>query len=423
MKENFLHYVWQYQLFNTKKLMSVQGEVLHIEHKGNHQQEAGPDFKHAKIRIHKQLWAGNVEIHLKSSDWYAHHHETDSAYDNVILHVVWEYDVPVFRKNNEEVSTLELKGLVSKHILENYQKLRHTTFQWIPCENQVETIPEFIQQKWLERLYIERLERKVKLVENLLLQYKNDWERVLFILLAKYFGAKYNSHAFELMAKSLKMSIVRKESSTQKNLEALFYGLCGMLKNNSQEQYFLELKKIYHHQKNKYKLKEITEPIHFYRLRPSNFPGIRLSQLSEIYTTYPSLFQALINAKDTTKIYEILKVRASTFWDTHYVFNKENKTKRAKQTTKNFIDLLIINVIIPIKFSHMKKEGKDHWETLLDLAETIQPEQNHIVKKYNHYGIHIKNALHSQALLTLKEQYCTPQKCLQCDFGNHLLRG
>ena len=214
MKESFLHYIWQYQLYDKTDLITTSGEKIAVEKAGIFTQHSGPDFTNAKIRIDSQLWAGNVEIHLKSSDWYAHHHETDTAYENVILHVVWEDDMPVFRSNNTPISTLELKGKVSQYLLQKYQKLQVSPKKWIPCEEVIAEVEPFVIEHWLERLYIERLQGKTEFIQDLLQKTKHDWEAVLFILLAKNFGLKYNSEAFYQMTIALDFNIVRKESNS-----------------------------------------------------------------------------------------------------------------------------------------------------------------------------------------------------------------
>ena len=229
MKENFLHYIWMYQLFQKTDLRSTNGESIHIEKSGMYTQLSGPDFKDATIVIANQIWVGTVEIHLKSSDWYVHHHETDPAYDNVILHVVWEDDMPVFRSNHTIVSTLELKGRVPAYLLQNYDALFNKAKFWIPCEMSLSDVEPFVWQHWLERLYIERLYHKTENILVLLDKFHHDWEGVLFVLLAQNFGLKINSEAFYQIALTLDWGILRKERENVMTLEALFMGQAGLL--------------------------------------------------------------------------------------------------------------------------------------------------------------------------------------------------
>jgi len=420
MREHFLHYLWQYQLFNKKELQTTTGERIAIQKTGEHNHNSGPDFINSQILIDSQVWGGNVEIHLKSSDWYSHHHETDKAYDNVILHVVWEDDVAIFRKNNTPISTLELKGLVPKNILENYQDLFYKNKKWIACEEQINTVSSFIWNNWLERLYIERLERKSNNIKTLLDNSKNDWEAVLFILLAKNFGLNVNGEGFSEMAKSIPFSILRKESSNATHLEALLFGQSGLLDKPTDDPYYNKLKVQYAYQQYKYDLKKPTLMLHFFRLRPPNFPTIRLSQFANLYASKQHLFNKLMHVNHIDDFYTLLQTQTSSYWDTHYSFEKESK-KRTKKITKSFIDLLLINTIIPLSFFYQKYFKKEDIESILRLIKQINPEENTTIKKFKKLKLNINNALDSQSLLELKTKYCKPQLCLNCKIGVSLL--
>ena len=421
MKERFLHYLWQYQLFNKQKLTTTAGESIEIQKSGYLNHNSGPDFLEAKIQVGDQLWAGSVEIHLKSSDWYVHNHETDASYDNVILHVVWEDDMPVFRKNNTVVSTLELKGLVSKQIWNKYQNLFQKSNRWIACESVIGEVDNFVWNNWSERLYVERLERKSNEIEKLLKDSTNNWEAVLFQLLAKSFGLKVNGDAFNSLAKNTDFSILRKERINAINLEALLIGQAGLLEDSIDDAYYTELQQIYRYQQHKYQLIQADHRIRFFRLRPSNFPNIRLSQLADLYAKNKNLFQEFIKSETVDSLYHLLQATASSYWDTHYIFGKQSK-KFKKQTTKSFIDLLLINTLIPLRFTYQKHMGQRAIETLFDIVQQLKPEKNSIVKKYQDLGIKVDNAMDSQALLTLKNTYCKPQRCLECAVGLAILK-
>ncbi|AEH01656.1 DUF2851 family protein [Lacinutrix sp. 5H-3-7-4] len=421
MQEDFLHYIWKHKKIETSNLKTQNNELVSILKTGEHNHNTGPDFFNAQLKIGNQLWAGNVEIHVKSSDWYLHNHETDSNYDNVILHVVWEHDTAIFRKNNTEISTVELKNHVSNQALNNYLKLFNNSQKWINCENDFASISGFTMSNWLERLYFERLERKAKDINIILEQSKNNWEAVLFKLLAKNFGLKVNGDSFFSLANNLDFSIVRKQQSKQVGLEALFFGQTQLLSEDCQDPYFLELKKEYTFLKQKFNLNEIgVLPLQFFRLRPPNFPTIRLSQLATLYTTHNNVFSKIIKTNNIIDFYTIFKIEASQFWQTHYTFNKESK-KSKKQLTKSFIDLLLINTVIPIKFSYAKQQGKNIDEEIVLLLEQIGPEKNSIVSKFNSLKNVADSALQSQALIQLKNEYCDKNKCLQCAIGNQLI--
>ena len=230
MKEEFLHYLWKYQLLNVSQLFTTKEESVLVVSPGIHNHDAGPDFLNARLQVDDQTWIGNVEIHLKSSDWYWHQHENDPNYDAVILHVVWDHDVEVFMKNEQTLPTIELKHFVSEVLLANYKKLSKISVRWIPCEQQIQTIDSFVLENWMERLYVERLERKSLFIQSLLKETQNDWDAVLFLLLAKNFGLNKNGDAFFQLAKSIPFSIVRKESFELERLNALLFGQAGFFR-------------------------------------------------------------------------------------------------------------------------------------------------------------------------------------------------
>ena len=402
-------------------LTTVAGELLTITTSGNYLQQAGPDFFNAQIVIGNQKWAGNVEIHIKSSDWYLHHHEKDANYDSVILHVVWEHDTPVFRKDNSEIPVLELKNYVSSAVLANYKALTSPK-SWIYCENQIATVDRFVLQNWQERLFFERLERKAIPIEQLLSTTENDWEAVLFCMLAKNFGLNTNGEPFLKLAKSIPFTIIRKESFEVENLEALLFGTADLFPVDVQDSYTKDLKNRFDYMVQKYQLKKsIIEPVQFFKHRPDNFPTIRLAQLAMLYHKRQNLFSKIIAAKTLEEMYQLFEITISDYWQTHYQFDKESPKKK-KQFSKSFIDLLVINTIIPIQFGYSKSQGKEISETLLELLREIASEKNIIIEKFSSFGIKAKNAFETQSLLQLKNEYCNHGKCLQCAVGIQLLK-
>lgn len=421
MKEDFIHYVWNYKKFDFSNLKTTQGENLIIVNSGQYLQKAGPDFFNAQIILENQKWAGNVEIHLKSSDWYLHNHEKDDNYNNVILHVVWDHDTPIFRKNNSEIPVLEIKSYVSKEELNNYLSLT-TQKSWIFCENQITNIDEFVFSNWQERLFYERLERKIQPVNQLLEESENDWESLLFCMLAKNFGLNTNGESFLKMAKSITFSLIRKEALEVMYLEALFFGQADMIPIDVEDNYPKELKSWYDYIALKYKLsKPAIEPIQFFKHRPDNFPTIRLSQLAMLYHLHRNLFSKIIEANSIEEIYKIFNLSVSDYWKTHYNFDKAS-SKKEKSLSKSFIDLVIINTIIPVRFAYARAQGKEISETLTDLLSNIPSEKNSIIEKFTTFGIKSKNAFQSQSLLELKNEYCNHKRCLQCAVGLELLK-
>tara|TARA_R110002126_G_scaffold277560_3_gene423564 strand:+ start:2030 stop:3301 length:1272 start_codon:yes stop_codon:yes gene_type:complete len=422
MNEDFLYYVWQYKLFSGGKLQTTENQEIYIKKAGMHNKNTGPDFLNAQIEIDHQIWVGNVEIHVKSSDWYLHKHEEDVNYDAVILHVVWEYDTAVFMKNNKALPTLELKNVVDKNLLSNYNALRYQKQYWIPCEKQIPTVSKFLIDNWLDRLYFERLEQKSTLIKALLVQCNADFEAVLFKLLAKNFGLKINGDAFLQLANAIDFSIIRKVRFDENELTALFFGQAGFLEDDLEEVYLQNLKTTYAYLKHKYKLKSIAKnTFQFFRMRPNNFPTIRIAQLASLYFTHQHLFSKLMHISKKDDFYQIFNFRISDFWQTHYTFEKVSK-KSPKRITKSFVDLILINTILPLKFVYLQHRNEFEQEPFLDVIRQIKSEKNSIISKFSDLKIKANTAMDSQALLQLKNNYCTQKKCLHCAIGNDLLR-
>jgi hypothetical protein len=421
MKEDFLHYLWKFKKFDVLNLKTVNNEEITIVNVGQYLELAGPDFFNAQIVIGAQKWAGNVEIHLKSSDWYVHHHEKDVGYENVILHVVWEHDVAVFRSDNSEISVLELKNYVEKATVDNYQSLM-TPKSWIFCEKQLKDVDEFALQNWKERLFFERLERKSQPIFDLLEQTNQDWEGVLFCLLAKNFGLNTNGDIFYRMAQSIPFSIIRKESFEVENLEALIFGTAGLLESEKEDNYFKDLKFRYFYLLHKYQIGKIClEPVQFFKHRPDNFPTIRLSQLANLYHRQQNLFSKISTLNSLKSTYELFQITASEYWQSHYQFDKESPIKK-KTLSKSFIDLIVINTIIPIQFAFAKSHGKEISEDLISLLNEVAAEKNAIIEKFTSFGIQSKTAFETQSLLQLKNEYCNKSKCLECAIGTELMK-
>lgn len=420
MKEDFLHYIWKHKKFKNTNLKTTNGELVEILNLGQHNHNTGPDFFNAQVQIAEQLWAGNLEIHIKSSDWYIHNHETDSNYDNVILHVVWEHDIEIFRKDNSEIPTLELKHCVNEDLIQNYQKLMQSQ-SWINCETDFASVDDFLLYNWLERLYVERLERKSNSIQLLLQNSNNDWEAVLYKMMTKNFGLKVNGESFFSLSNSFEFSILRKLQKDVTNIEALFFGQADLLSEDNLDTYYLDLQKRYSFLKQKFGLNnQGVMPLQFFRLRPPNFPTIRLSQLASLYSKQSSLFSKVIDCHTKEDFYKLFKIETSLFWETHYTFSKVSKPSK-KKLTKAFIDLVIINTIIPIKFSYAKANGKQIETVVFDLIKSLKLESNRITSAFLKLKPIEKNALTSQSLIQLKTEYCSKNKCLQCAVGSSLI--
>jgi hypothetical protein len=422
MIEEFLYYVWQYKLFSFDKLRTTNKHKIEVFKSGNLNTNTGPDFFNAQLKIDNQIWAGNVEMHLKSSDWYLHKHEEDANYDAVILHVVWEHDAEVFMKNNESLPTLELKNFVDKNVFSNYQSLFFSQNKWILCEDEIANTDQFLLKNWQERLYFERLEQKSIMIKELLKDANDNFEAVLFQLITKNFGLKVNGDSFLQLAKSFDFSTLRKVRLEEHQLTALFFGQAGFLGENLQEEYHILLKKEYEYLKHKFKLNPIPKgQFQFFRMRPQNFPTIRLAQLASLFFMHQNLFSKLISISKKEDFYKLFSIDVAEFWKTHYTFETESK-KSVKKLTKSFVDLLLINTIIPLKFVYLQNRGEVKEDDILKLINQISSEKNSVISNFSNLKTDAKNAFESQALLQLKNNYCAKKRCLQCAIGNNLLR-
>ncbi|WP_420321890.1 DUF2851 family protein [Flagellimonas sp.] len=422
MKEDLLHFIWRCDKLQGRPLTTSTSEQIVIKNPGTLNRYAGPDFFNAQIEVGGQLWAGNVEMHLKSSDWYAHHHEVDSNYDNVILHVVWEDDISIFRRDGTEVPTLELRKHIAPIILTKYQQLfQHFNPTFINCEKDFANFDSFLVNGYLEILYVERLEQKATLIFKLLQKSNNDWERVLFIMLMKNFGSKINGDLFAQRAVQLDFSKVRKTGTELHQIESLLFGYMGLLSvEDCNDAYYINLQKEYGYLSNKFNFDSPLGKPGFFGLRPANFPTIRMSQLAHLYHKHQQLFSKLLDADHRDDIYSIFNIEAGPYWDDHFTFGKKSKVRK-KKLSKSFIDLLIINTIIPLRFCYSKQVGLDWTDSLLTLISQLKPEKNSIIDGFKNLGSSTTNALESQAKIQLYNGYCSKNKCLHCTFGANLL--
>ena len=420
MKEDFLHYLWKYKKVPLSCQLST-GESLEIMSFGQYNTLSGADFFNANLLIGGQQWAGNVEMHLKSSHWYAHGHQQDPAYRNVILHVVWEHDIEVFDANNQPIPTLELKNVIAPELLSRYQTSLGAPYEFIPCEKDYKSTPEMILLSWNERLFVERLEEKSAFIAEVWQEAQWDWEKVLFLLLLKYFGGVVNGEAFLEIGRQLDFSIIRKECSHPLHLEALFLGRANLLPEEGEHTYIKDLQQHYAYLKQKYNLQDITTVINFRGLRPQSFPTIRLSQLAQVYEQRESLFSKTLEITDWHTLLALFKVGVSDFWETHYTFHKVSP-KVKKPISATLLQLLLINVVIPIQYFYYKTLGKEITETLIKIIKGLPAERNGVVDAFQRLGAKVETAFDSQVLLQQHKQYCKDKRCLDCAIGVALLR-
>jgi hypothetical protein len=420
MKEEFLHFIWRHGLFLKDKLATTEGHPVEIFSAGQPNTDSGPDFFNAKIRIGNTIWAGNIEIHQKSSHWYQHRHDTDAAYDNVILHVVEFHDKSVQVKNHE-LPTLVLG--YPNEILKNYETLLKSK-HWIACEEKLPEVDPFILRFWFSSLMIERLESKTGEILKILEQNRNNWNETFYQLLARNFGMKTNALPFELLAKSLPLNILSKHKNDLFLIEALLFGQSGLLNETLLgDDYYLSLRKEYSFLYKKYGLSGIESHLwKFMRLRPINFPTVRIAQLAMLIHHSTALFSRILETESPDELRKLFDVTASEYWNTHYRFNKTSEETRPKVLGQIAFNNLLINTIVPLLFvygdQHLDQPMKDR---ALLLLEKLDAEENQIIRKWNKSGIESRTAFETQALLQLKNNYCDHKKCLNCQLGAKII--
>ncbi len=421
MNEDFLYYLWKYHL-PGKTLTGNKKENIYIQHPGQQNYDSGPDFFNGNIKIDDTLWAGNIEIHTKSSDWYRHSHHNDPHYDNIILHVVYEDDRLVLRKNGELIPTLVLKDKFNERLFEKYQGFLLSK-QWIPCRDDIVKAGHFEILSWLHRLSIERLERKAKETEQMLHESKNDFREIFYRKLLRSYGFKTNSEAFEQLALSLPFSVLAKHKYHLPQLEALLFGQAGMLQENFNNEYPKQLQVEYQFLSQKYRLKAMQpEAWKFMRMHPQNFPTIRIAQFANLFCRSTALLQKILEAEKLTDVISLLQTEASGYWLTHFRFGKPG-TSGPKKMGKPSLHLILINTIIPFVFVYGKRTSRQHLcEKAVDWLTSLPPEKNHITRNFNLAGIKPENAMQSQALIQLKTFYCQNKQCLHCAIGHQLLK-
>jgi len=418
MTERLLQFIWQFQYFNRHELFTTEGSTLHLIHPGKYNTNQGPDFLEACIKIDGITMAGNIELHVQSSDWNRHGHQQDSNYKNVILHVVWQNDMP---DHSLFVPVLVLENRIASVLLGQYNEWMQKP-GFIPCAAAIKKVNDLVWTAWTERLLAERMLRKSNYVLQLLETNKRHWEETCWQLLANNFGMRVNAAAFENIARSLPLSILARHKNQAAVLEALLMGQAGLLDQSFTDDYALLLQREYRYHQHKYGLRKVAGNVFFLRMRPAAFPTIRLSQLAILLHSSMHLFATI---KETTALRDLctlLNVAANDYWHYHYRFD-EPAGYRVKNLGSSMINSIIINTVAPLLFAyglyHKEQSLKD--KAIQWLAET-EAEKNNIIKGWHATGISAKDASQSQALLELKTQYCDEKRCLDCAVGNALLK-
>jgi hypothetical protein len=420
MKEEFLHYIWSQELYK-KHYQASTGEQIDILSPGVKNTDSGPDFENARIKIDNTIWAGNVEIHTDSSNWTKHKHHLDPAYDNVILHAVGQLTKEACRTNGEIIPTIEI--YYDEKIYQTFLQLVGNKNR-VPCEEDIYTPDKIILSFWLSTLCIERLETKSELIRSIYHQSGNNWEETFYIVLAKSFGFNTNSLPFEMLAKSLPLKLLLKHRENIQILEALLQGQAGFLDSGPDEDdYFNQLKKEYTYFKKAYKLTPIQKHLwKFLRLRPVNFPTVRIAQFANLIFNTDHLFSRTLDSSGIDELTTIFTCKATPYWDNHYTFEKET-VKKEKKLGTSALQTILINTVIPFLFIYGKQRNKKELEDkAMQFLEELPAEKNRITKNWERIGVIPESAMQSQALIQLTKNYCNVKNCLFCQLGNAIIR-
>ena len=422
--EDFLHYVWKFRLFDRTDLHTQDGDELEIFSAGLPNSDSGPDFHNARIRIGDTVWAGNVEVHISSSDWQKHGHVTDNAYDSVILHVVYRDDNPLVLANGRRVPTLQLDSRIPDDLYNRYHSLIFGNQTIIPCEATIGSVDGLTLQNWLTRVLVERLEKKSAAVIDALKVNRGDWEETFYQFLAANFGFKTNALPFELLAKSLPQITLAKHKNNPMQIEALIFGQAGFLKDDVKDEYPRKLKTEYEFLAKKYNLTPVENHLwKFMRMRPQNFPTVRLAQFAALIVHSNHLFSKVLEIKDVKTLRNLFTdIKVNAYWENHYRFDAES-VHTEKNLGQASVDVLLLNTLALFLFSYGKYNQIQHFiNRSLALLEHLPNEKNKIVEDFSTLGVKIKTAFESQALLELKNSYCNYKKCLHCSVGNKILK-
>ncbi|KQR71107.1 DUF2851 family protein [Pedobacter sp. Leaf176] len=421
--EDFLHYVWQFRSFDNNELKTADGESLKIIHQGFLNKNAGPDFNNSKIQIGDTVWAGNLEIHIKSSDWLRHNHQSDSSYENVILHVVYENDVKIKRIDGSILPVLELKNRIAEDLIEKYETL-FLTLTDFPCKAQIKTVDKLIIDSFVSRTLFERFEQKTYVVSETLKELNGNWDETFYRFMARNFGFKINALPFELVAKAIPQQIYGKHKVNPLQIEALIFGSAGFLNEKFVEEYPVRLKKEFEFLQKKYNIKPIDVSIwKFMRMRPQNFPTLRLAQFAALIVKANHLFSKVLDISVVAELRELFEnLPVNVYWKTHYHFKKETDGVNI-QIGKASVDNILLNTVALFLFTYGKQSGTQFYiNRAIKLLESLPPERNAITDRFLQAGVLMYNAFTTQGILHLKKHYCDEKKCLSCGIGLKILK-
>ena len=418
--EQLLHYVWKHKIFPLKELKTTTGQQVEVIDTGLANTDAGPDFFNAKLKLDGVLWIGNIEIHERSSDWFKHGHHADAGYNSVILHIASEIDMEISRSNGERIPQIQL--ICPEAVRTNYKELLETD-SYPPCYRIIPSLPPFTAHSWMTALQMERFEQKATLLNERLKRCQGNWEDAFFITLARNFGFGLNGDAFETWAHQLPFRAVDKHRNDLFQIEAIFFGQAGILEDSDGDGYYLRLKKEYTYLQHKFGLIPMDASLwRFLRLRPANFPHIRIAQLACLYHRAYGLLSRIMETETLQGVRDILKGGTSEYWLTHYTFGGSSPS-RPKALSNTSLDLLIINTVVTFLYAYgLHKGNRVLCARAGSFLEELKAENNYITRMWEQYGMKASNAADSQALIQLKKEYCDKKKCLYCRIGYEYLK-
>ena len=418
--EQLLHYVWKHKIFSLKELKTTTGQQVEVIDTGLANTDAGPDFFNAKLKLDGVLWIGNIEIHERSSDWFKHGHHADTGYNSVILHIASEIDTEISRSNGERIPQIQL--ICPEAVRTNYKELLETD-SYPPCYRIIPSLPPFTAHSWMSALQMERFEQKATLLNERLKRCQGNWEDAFFITLARNFGFGLNGDAFETWAHRLPFRAVDKHRNDLFQIEAIFFGQAGILEDSDGDGYYLRLKKEYTYLQHKFGLIPMDASLwRFLRLRPANFPHIRIAQLACLYHRAYGLLSRIMETETLQGVRDILKRGTSEYWLTHYTFGGSSPS-RPKTLSNTSLDLLIINTVVTFLYAYgLHKGNRVLCARAGSFLEELKAENNYITRMWEQCGMKASNAADSQALIQLKKEYCDKKKCLYCRIGYEYLK-
>ena len=418
--EQLLHYVWKHKIFPLKELKTTTGQQVEVIDTGLANTDAGPDFFNAKLKLDGVLWIGNIEIHERSSDWFKHGHHADAGYNSVILHIASEIDTEISRSNGERIPQIQL--ICPEAIRTNYKELLETD-SYPPCYRIIPSLSPFTAHSWMSALQMERFEQKATLLNERLKRCQGNWEDAFFITLARNFGFGLNGDTFETWAHRLPFRAVDKHRNDLFQIEAIFFGQAGILEDSDGDGYYLRLKKEYTYLQHKFGLIPMDASLwRFLRLRPANFPHIRIAQLACLYHRAYGLLSRIMETETLQGVRDILKGGTSEYWLTHYTFGGSSPS-RPKTLSNTSLDLLIINTVVTFLYAYgLHKGNRVLCARAGSFLEELKAENNYITRMWEQCGMKASNAADSQALIQLKKEYCDKKKCLYCRIGYEYLK-